>query len=108
VVPFVPDFASVLLAAIFIPEYRKRKTYGGGAKQVAHEEFNAAKDLDSKSLKNCRVHTAKKEKTVILTITHSDGTIQTWNIISGDLPDPPGNNTKKVTICYSSDGTPPE
>lgn len=43
---------------------------------------------------------------VILTITHSDGTIQTWNIISGDLPDPLGNNTKKVTICYSSDGTP--
>ncbi len=100
-----------IFAALSVPSsYRKRKTYGSGNKQAAHEEFNKKDDLVSSPKKklNWVEYTAQKDKTVTITITHSDGSSQVWKIKGdGVVLDPhPAYDTRKVIIAYGKDGKP--
>ena len=90
----------VIAAASGIPLiYTTAKTYGAGGKQVAQHNFAPAGDLKAKKVGTCVEYTAKPTKTVTLTITHADGTVQTHPIVP-PAPAPAAGQTTKVTICF--------
>ena len=88
----------------------ERKSYGSGDKQVAQELWEPP-ILPTRTNRNCKEYTSTKDLyQSTLTITHSDGTIQTW-ILGGKsdptTPEPEGaERADTITICYDANGYP--
>lgn len=92
----------VLAAVGGIPlVYSVGKSFGAGAKQVAHLKFNPAADLAKpKPVRSCVEYTAKKGKSVDLTIVHSDGTTQLHKIVDPKKNPLAAGDTTKVVVCF--------
>lgn len=88
------------------PVYRKRKTYGAGARQVAWEEFDAPRRLTQtrrgRSVLYLLDPTFAAEP-VTVTITHNDGTSQTWRIVAEGEE---AGTTPGIKIIYDDEGRP--
>jgi hypothetical protein len=86
--------------------YRKRKTYGAGARQVAWEEFDAPRRLTQTRRGRSVLYvldSAFADQPVTITITHNDGSSQTWRIVAEGEE---AGTTPGVKISYDDEGRP--
>jgi hypothetical protein len=108
---------AALVYGIFVPFFfRKRKTYGAGAKQVAQESWESTDQLNAAEKDGAVTYTPKPPPAappggvtqVDLTITHSDGTTQVHRLTSRNPPNANANppETNKIVITYDKEGRP--